>query len=169
MDKNKTNQQFGLLSPKYNFSLNPYPEFRFSKCPDCKNKTGQRKLALIIHVDPNRLIALNYTNRYCSRCEMLIGHKHEIEHYLTEMFLKINPDLIGNYYLILGTVEKNVWRENINNPKQPNEMLQYIHDFKSYQNIRMTMGGWFLKGQSPPEMKPPPSTEWVKRIGKNET
>ena len=36
----------------YNFSMNPYPEFRFSKCPDCNNKTGQRTLLLIIHIDP---------------------------------------------------------------------------------------------------------------------
>jgi len=155
-------QQFGFLPPKYKFSLNPYSVFRFSKCPDCQNKTGQNKLPLLIHIDPNHLIALNYTNRYCRRCEMLIGHKHEIEHYLTEMFLKINPEVIGNYYLIFGTVEKKGWRENMKHPKQLNEMRQYIHEFKSYQNIRMTIGGWFLEGKSPPEMKLPPSTEWVK-------
>ena len=32
---------------------------RFSKCPACQNKTGQRKLPLLIHVDPKNLIALN--------------------------------------------------------------------------------------------------------------
>jgi hypothetical protein len=92
---------------------------------------------------------------------MLIGHKDEIEHHLTEMFLKINPEAIGNYYLVIGTVEKQAWRENINQPKQPNEMLNHIHDFKSYQNIRMTMAGWFRDDQEPPEMEPPPSTKWV--------
>ncbi len=78
MDKNATRQQFGYLPPKYNFSLNSYPEIRFSKCPDCQNKTGQRKLPLLIHIDPKNLIALNYTNRYCDHCDMLIGHKDEI-------------------------------------------------------------------------------------------
>ena len=37
---------------------------------------------------------------------MLIGQKHEIQHHLTETFLKINPDVIGNNYLVFGTVEK---------------------------------------------------------------
>ena len=163
MDKNAIKQQFGHLKPKYNFSLNPYSEVRFSRCPDCQSRTGQRKLPLLIHVDPENLIALNYTNRYCDRCDMLIGHKHEIEHHLAEMFLKINPEVIGNSYRIFATVEKKAWRENMNQPKQLNEMRQHIHDLKSYQNIRMTMAGWFRDGQDPPVMEPQPSTEWVKK------
>ncbi len=163
MEKNDVRKQFGYLPPKYNFSLNPYPELRFSRCPDCHNKTGQRKLPLLIHIEPKSLIALNYTNRYCHRCDMLIGHKHEIEHYLTEMFLKINPEVIGNYYLVFGTVEKIAWRENMNQSKSFNEMLHHINDFKNYQNIRMTMAGWFPEGQETPVMEPPPSTEWVKK------
>lgn len=163
MRKNRIRPQFGYLPPMYNFSLNPYPEVRFSRCPGCQKNTAQRKLPLLIHVDPRNLIALNYTHRYCSRCDMLIGHKHEIEHHLTELFLRMNPQVIGNYYLVLGTVEKKTWRENIHHPKAFDEMVQHVHDFKSYQDIRMTMGGWFPNGVDPPVMEPPPSTEWVKK------
>jgi hypothetical protein len=162
MKKDKERSHFGALPKKYNFSLNPYPEFRFYKCPDCENKTGQRKLPLLIHVDPMHLIALNYTNRYCHRCDMLIARKDEIEHYLTETFLERKPDDIGNNYLIFGTVEKKAWRENMENPKPLDELLQHVHDFKSYQEIRMTMAGWFKADQEPPVMEPQPSTEWVK-------
>jgi hypothetical protein len=35
---------------------------------------------------------------------MLIGHKNEIEHHLTEMFLKINAEDIGNDYLFFESV-----------------------------------------------------------------
>jgi hypothetical protein len=162
-NKNNVRKGFGYLPPKYNFSLNPYPELRFSKCPDCQNKTGQRTLPLLIHVEPKDFIALNYTNRYCAHCDMLIGHKHEIEHHLTEVFLGINPEIIGNSYLVFGTVVKKAWRENIKQPKPPNEMLQYVHDFQSYQKLRMTMAGWFPKDQDPPVMDPPLPAEWVKR------
>jgi hypothetical protein len=155
-------QQFGKLLPEYHFSLNPYPEFRFWSCPDCREKTGQRKLPLLIHVDPHHLIALNYTHRYCSRCDMLIGHKDQIEQYLAQLFLEIDPGRIGNDYLIMGTVEKKAWRENMKHPKPLREMVRAAHDFKSYQEIRMTMAGWFPKGQKTPVMEPPPSTEWVK-------
>jgi hypothetical protein len=93
---------------------------------------------------------------------MLIARKDEVEHYLTELFLEANPEVIGNSYLIFGTVEKKAWREDRKQPKPFAEMLQHIHDFRGYQEIRMTMAGWFYKDQEPPVMEPPPSTEWVK-------
>lgn len=68
--------------PQYNFVLNPYPDERLSRCPFCSNKTGQRKRPLVIHIDPMHLIALNYTCRYCEQCDLLVAHKHEIEHLL---------------------------------------------------------------------------------------
>jgi len=163
----KENNKLGELVRKYNFNLNPYPELRFSSCPDCGTKTGQRKLPLVIHVDRTNLILLNYTNRYCKKCDMLIGHKHEIEHHLTETFLKIKPEVIGNNYLVFGTVEKKVWSENIDQSKTSREILKYAHDFISYQDLRMTMAGWFRKDHEPPVMKPPPSFEWIKRTRDN--
>jgi hypothetical protein len=70
-----------------------------------------------------------------------------------------NVDPQSNFYA--KTQREKAWRENINNPKALNDMRPHIHDFKSYQNIRMTMGGWFPKDQEPPVMEPPPSTEWA--------
>jgi hypothetical protein len=37
---------------RFRFFLNPYQDVRFSTCPQCANKTGQRKLPLFIHIDP---------------------------------------------------------------------------------------------------------------------
>ncbi len=65
--------RFGQLEPQYNFALNPYPDARFSKCPNCEQKTGQRKRPLFIHIDPRQPVVLNYTCRYCSRCDLLNG------------------------------------------------------------------------------------------------
>ena len=163
LDKEKE-MRFGHLKAKYNFSLNPYPELRFSKCPVCQGKTGQRKLPLLIHIDPKNLITLNYTNRYCPRCDRLIGHKHEIEHLLTDIFSQHNPSIIGNNYLLIGTLEKKAWQEGLKQPQLVQDMLPYVHDFKDYGELRMTMAGWFPKDQEPPVMPPSPSTEWIKKI-----
>ncbi len=57
--------RFGELPRKYNFVLNPYPDERLSRCPFCNQRTGQRKVPLVIHIDPVGLIFLNYTCRYC--------------------------------------------------------------------------------------------------------
>jgi hypothetical protein len=159
----KMKPKFGKLPPLYRFSLNPYPGHRFSRCPFCERKTGQRKLPLFIHVNPNYPIALNYTCRYCKQCDLLIAHKIEIERLLTTHFKQLNHEVIGNEYLIIGTVEKKAWQENSKHPKEPKEMLSQIHDFKTvYSEIRMTRPGWYDPGQEPQVMEPPQSSEWIK-------
>jgi len=162
MARRKEKNRFGDLLPQYHFALNPYPDLRFTSCPRCQTKTGQRKLPLLIHIDPRVLIALNYTNRYCKRCDLLIAHKVEIEHLLTEMFREVEPEIVGNAYLIFATVGKQAWRENMQQPKALAELRGHISDFKSYEELRMTMAGWFREGQEPPVMEPPTSREWVK-------
>lgn len=157
--------RFGELPPLYSFSINPYPDLRFSRCPTCEQKTGQRKIPLFIHVDPNYPIALNYTCRFCKKCDLLIAHKFEIEHLLVTIFQKLDPDAIGNKYLIIGTVEKKAWRENMQHPIKPTEMLSKIHDFKTVPSeLSMTRGGWYAPNQEPQVMIPPPSSEWLKQM-----
>jgi hypothetical protein len=154
---------FGDLPPRYGFMLNPYPDLRISTCPRCKHKAGQRKVPLLIHIDPLHLIALNYTCRYCKACDLLIAHKHVIEHLLTDLFRQSDPHVIGNNYLIIGTVEKQVWREGLAQPKAIDETLPHASDFATYyQELRVTRPGWYKADQEPPIMEPPPSQEWIK-------
>lgn len=156
--------RFGELPPQYGFMLNPYPDIRVSKCPSCDKKTGQRKLPLVIHIDPRQLISLNYTCRYCKVCDLLIGHKDQIEHLLTEQMRVMAPEMIGNDYLILGTMERKAWKANLENPKPPHEMLAHIAGFETmYEELRVTQVGWFPKDVEPGIQPPPPSREWVKR------
>lgn len=157
--------QFGELPPKYNFILNPYPDQRLSRCPICEHKTGQRKVPLLIHIDPMHLMALNYTCRYCRHCDLLIGHKHEIERLLASMFARYDPSVVGNDYLIVGTLEKKAWREGAKQPKPIADMLPHVQDFKTYyQELRLSRPGYYSDDQDPPIMDPPPSKDWVKPV-----
>lgn len=155
--------QLGGLPPRYSFILNPYPDQRLSRCPLCEQKTGQRKVPLLIHTDPSHLIALNYTCRYCRGCDLLMAHKLEIEHLLAELFRQYDPGVIGNNYLIIGTVEKSVWREGLAQPKDIAEILPHASDFATYyEELRLTRPGYYRADQEPPVMEPPASQEWVK-------
>ena len=62
----------------------------------------------------------------------------------------------------MGTVEKNSWRAGLKQPQSFDEIIQSTHDFKSFEELQMTMAGWFHKDQVPPVMTPPLSTEWIK-------
>ena len=59
---------------QYDFVMNPYPFMKMTKCPFCDKKTGQRKRPLVIHIDPQQLMVLNYTCRYCKSCDLLVVH-----------------------------------------------------------------------------------------------
>ncbi|WP_395144451.1 hypothetical protein [Armatimonas sp.] len=156
-------RHFGELPPRYQFVLNPYPDQRISRCPLCEAKTGQKKIPLLIHIDPQHLIALNYTCRFCQSCELLVGHKHTIEHFLFELFLLHSPESIGNSYIIIGTVEKGAWRKGLTERLDIPSLLPHAGDFETYlEDLRCTRPGYYRADEKPPIMEPPLSDEWVK-------
>ncbi len=156
-------KQLSKLPVRYCFVMNPYPGFRYSSCPYCQHKTGQRKIPLLIHVEPLHLVALNYTCRYCQTCDLLIANKHEIESYLAGMFIEAIPEIVGNKYLVVGTVEKTAWRKGMHQSMLVGEMLPYASYFKeTYRELRAQRPGWYKVGQEPPILEPPLPKDWIK-------
>ena len=150
------------LPVRYSFVLNPYPDLRISSCPYCQQKTGQRKIPLLIQVDPLHLVAFNHTCRYCEACDLLIADKNEIERFLTDRFVDTIPEIVGNRYLIVGTVEKTAWSKGMQQPITAGEMLPYACYFKeTYKELRAHRPGWYKAGQEPPIMEPPPPKDWI--------
>src|SRR2546429_4412382 len=79
------------------------------------NKTRQRKLPLFIHVSPAQPVTLNKTCRYCPNCDLLIAHQDEIEDILSRIFTTLEPEIVGNDYLVIGTVEQATWKRTMQN------------------------------------------------------
>jgi hypothetical protein len=160
----KKEHRLGKLPPQYTFILNPYAEYRFTRCPSCDQKMRQRKLPLFIHVDPMNPVALNYTCRYCPDCDLLIAHQDEIEELLAGIFAELDPSVIGNEYLVMGTVERQAWREGVKQPKGIPEMLEHLHIFKEVRTARVQPGGWYPEDMDPSEIpiqEPAPlNTSW---------
>jgi hypothetical protein len=121
--------QLGKLPPAYTFFLNPYRDERFTRCPKCQATMLARKKPFLIHIDPRVLMLLNMTGRYCPRCELIILHKDRVEDLLTRAFERAAPSIIGNDYLIIGTVEPAYWRKSKGKAGAP-EVFEHLHDFK---------------------------------------
>ena len=166
MTKKKEPRRLGKLPRQYTFILNPYAEYRFTRCPGCGQRMRQRKLPLFIHVDPMNPVALNYTCRYCPDCDLLIAHQDRIEELLAALFAELDPSVIGNDYLIMGTMEHQAWRENMKQPKGIPEMLEHLHVFKEVRTVRAQPGGWYPADMDPsklPIQEPAPlDTPWRK-------
>lgn len=133
-------KQIGKLPPRYIFFLNPYVDARFTRCPQCDRKMQQRKLPLYIHVFPNYPVSVNFTCRYCTKCDLLIAHKDRLEDVLARLFiLHGQQDMIGNDYLVVGTVERSDWRPG---ELSLQHILDNLHDFKQVVIFELERGGW---------------------------
>jgi hypothetical protein len=60
------------------------------------NPTHLRKFALFIHIDGWGSVALGKTCHYCSRCEMIMVHRDELEKQLAHSLTQIAPEAVGN-------------------------------------------------------------------------
>jgi SEC-C motif len=128
--------RIGKKPPRHRFILNPYPEERFALCPECDRPTEQRKVPLVIHIEPLNPVSLNKTCRYCPRCDLLIAHRDEVEAQLAALFGKRHPEVIGNDYLVLGTMDVEVWERGRQTPLTVRDTLDNLHDFQDVLRIQ---------------------------------
>jgi hypothetical protein len=136
-------RRVGKLPPQYTFVLNPHAETRVGQCPICGEQMHQRKVPLFIHVEPFNPVVLGYTCRYCPDCDLLIAHQDQIEALLAGMFAQHAPEVIGNDYLVVGTVERDYWRQGLKQPGSIGDMLEHLHDFKEVLTLGYRPAGWY--------------------------
>ena len=128
--------RLGKQPPRYRFLLNPFRDRRFAICPNCERRTLLRKVPLVIHVDPRNPVALHKSCRYCPPCDLLIAHQDEVESELAALGARGAPELVGNSYLPLGTLDREVWRRGVAEPLAGKEMLEQLHDFVEVLELR---------------------------------
>jgi hypothetical protein len=129
-------KRLGKRQPRYRFLLNPFHNRRFAICPNCERRTLLRKVPLVVHGDPINPMVINKSCRYCPACELLIAHQDEVEHELAALFSKRAPVLVGNSYLVLGTLDRDVWKRGVAEPLAIQEMVEQLHDFVEVLGLR---------------------------------
>src|SRR3989442_11173765 len=133
-------KRIGKQKPRYRFFLNPYSDVRFTRCPQCDGKTRQRKLPLFIYIDPMQPLVLNKTCRYCPYCDLLIAHQDELESLLAAIFTVHNPQIVGNDYLVIGTMDRPEWKRGTQDQLPVKDMLEVLHDFKEVLKFEIVRG-----------------------------
>ena len=136
-------KHIGKLPPKYSFILNQYPNERISSCPFCKKLTYPRKFPLLIHVTDWGPLVMGKTCKYCSRCELIIAHQHEVEGELAAAFSQLAPTMIGNDYLVVGTVETKFWKQGMKGTTELSNTLDHVADFRKVYNLTIQPAGWY--------------------------
>jgi hypothetical protein len=73
-----------------------------------------------------------------------MAHQDELESQLAYSFSKIQPEFIGNEYLVIGTVDKKVWKKGLEGGGgEFGEMLKHIADFKRVYDLHVEPGGGY--------------------------
>lgn len=87
------------------------------------------------------MLVLNKACRYCLHCDLLIAHRDDLEDLMARLFARQNPRVLGNDYIVVGTVDRAAWRQGRAQPMEPQEMLKYLSEFKRVVQFELT-GGW---------------------------
>lgn len=124
-----TRTPIGKQPPRYRFFLNPYRDERFTTCPRCGYKSRTRKFTLVIHVNPIYPVTLEKICRYCYHCDLVIAHQDQLEERLAAHFTAYNREIIGNDYLVIGTLDWTEWKHE-KDQLSTQEMVENLHDFK---------------------------------------
>lgn len=122
-------RQLGKQRPLYDFFLNTYQDTRFTTCPHCKGKTRSRKFSLVVNVNPKHTVIVDKICRFCNACDLLIVHQDQLEEQLATEFMTINPEVIGNDYQVIGTLDRAEWNQGKQDPLSVERVIEYLHDF----------------------------------------
>lgn len=59
----------------------------------------------------------------------MILHQDQLEEQLVAHFTTFNPEIIGNDYLVIGTLNWTEWKHE-KDQLSTQEMIEHLHDFK---------------------------------------
>lgn len=124
------------------FFLSPYEDCAFTKCPKCDGKTKLRKFPLVIHIEPHQLLVLNKKCKYCTTCDLIIAKKSEVESLMACRLEDAAPSIIGNKYLVFGTLTKIDWQEHRKATTDSGKAMEQVYVFKDVWNFELVRGGW---------------------------
>ncbi len=132
-----------MQKPKYNFFLNKYSFYGATKCTSCDTKTNVRKFPLFISLDKNNIYTLNLSCKFCTRCNLIIAKKDNIDKYISieleQKGIAFDPD---NYF-VMGTIDsKTFWRHNKGNASS-DELFDNLTPFKKVLDFEIRQAGWY--------------------------
>jgi hypothetical protein len=112
------------------FLLSPYQRFAFTRCPKCDGQTRVRRFPLVVHVEPQLTASVNKNCRYCPFCDLIVVRQHELEAQLVVAAEMRDPSVIGNPYLVIGTLSREDYHRLKKDPKASAEAARCTLIFK---------------------------------------
>jgi hypothetical protein len=71
------------------------------------------------------------------RCDLLIVHQDNAERLLASICTEQKPEVVGNAYLVIGTMAKLAWKRGTQQQLNPQGMFEALHDFKEVVTFKL--------------------------------
>jgi len=68
-------------------------------------------------------------------------HQNELDEIITRVFTVLNPEIVGNKYLVIGTLDRADWKRIDQKKLSIQDSIEALHDFKEEVMFK-PMGGW---------------------------
>ncbi len=78
----------------------------------------------------------------CVACDMLIVHQDELERLIRARLRNAEGSSRPLDYLVLGTVDSQVWRRGLTGGVSFGELLRHMADFSGHMQIEQIGRGW---------------------------
>ena len=127
--------------PRHKFFLNHFEDNAFTNCPKCEEKTKIRKHCLTIHIEPKYLLSLKKSCRYCPSCDLIIVKKAEFESLLVAICERYVPEIIGNRYDVIGTMDRKDWKDAKTGEISEDEGIKRTYPFKNVYDFKLVHEG----------------------------
>ena len=99
---------------------------------------GHRRRAGVRHRDAQRKRSLGQRHGQT---------QHEVEGELAAAFSQLAPTMIGNDYLVVGTVETKFWKHGMKGTTELSNTLDHVADFRKVYNLTIQPAGWYPADQ----------------------
>ncbi|HEY7060012.1 MAG TPA: hypothetical protein VII06_00925 [Chloroflexota bacterium] len=121
--------------------LNAYEDRAFTRCPRCgRAPTKVRKVYLVIFVEPALNLVLNKVCRFCERCSLLIVKRAELEGLMAYAAEQHDPSVIGNDYVVVGTLDRADGRQVKAGKLDGTALLDRVNVFR--EELQFEPAGW---------------------------
>jgi tetratricopeptide (TPR) repeat protein len=126
-----------------NFFLNTSTYARYTRCPECGEAMKQRVRYLTVFIEPNVIVLTRQQCRSCPNDDLLIAQADLIQPYLEHALHQVNPDLIGNDYVVVGDIPANVFRKRGDGPLDPEWVKAQTIPFREQRRYPEPFWGWY--------------------------
>jgi hypothetical protein len=112
---------------------------RFSRCPECDEKTRLRVFNVTVMVEPDATINLRLQTPYCPHCDLLIVHMDVLYEEVEKALEFTRPELVGNDFMVRGSIDNKLIRQR---PGDDSEQQWIEENTVNFRSSKIYTAAW---------------------------